>query len=518
MKKKTHILFFTLLLLCSITSTAQQVTFEQVYNIDNRGGIARSLLQTHDGGYILSGYSGGMFDLDYTIVKTDSLGEMEWWHHFGGESSLLESVTHTMDSCFIAAGNTNFNADGSFQEDAALIKYNIQGDTLWYKLYGENECTYPCSDPLEKYYADSFYDVISTSDSCILAVGGSSSYTPYSHSYLPWLVKTDLDGNIIWEWHFPDVIDPNFDNNIVYLTKVIETPEGDYVAIGYEEDPLEGMKTSSTRYGLIMKFSKNGEIMWYREWDEEFLTVFNDVLVAEDGSFYVAASARYTSDDEGPNANKWISMLVHLDENGHKIDYKTIDIGFKVYLKSILMNSNQQIIGLLNVLPYEDLSIEPDALLIAYNYDDYSVEWMQSIGRDSTNDNVRDLIQTTDGGYAFCGSTKIPIGTGAWLVKTDSLGQGNFDAGWEPNAVFTNKTGKLSIYPNPARTEIYVTIPNFSGTANISMYNTHGQLVKSTLLNENAQKIRVSDLPSGMYLIKAQTDNNCYTNKLLIQN
>ena len=211
-------------------------------------------------------------------------------------------------------------------------------------------------------------------------------------------------------------------------------------------------------------------------------------------------------------------MLVHLDENGHKIDYKTIDIGFKVYLKSILMNSNQQIIGLLNVLPYEDLSIEPDALLIAYNYNDYSVDWMQSIGRASTNDNVRDLIQTADGGYAFCGSTDIPIGRGAWLVKTDSLGQGNYDAGWEPNAILTNKTGRLSIYPNPGRTEIYVTIPKFSGTANISMYNVHGQLVKSMVLNENAQKIRVSDLPAGMYLMKAHTGNKLYTNKLIIQN
>src|SRR6056297_1059653 len=113
MKKITHTLFFMLLLLISFISTAQQVTFEQVYNIDNRGGIARGLLQTHDGGYVLAGYSGGMFDLDYTTLKTDSLGEMEWWHHFGGESSLLESITHTMDTCFIAAGNTNYNADGS---------------------------------------------------------------------------------------------------------------------------------------------------------------------------------------------------------------------------------------------------------------------------------------------------------------------------------------------------------------------------------------------------------------------
>jgi hypothetical protein len=507
-----------LLILISFTGTAQQVTFEQVYNIDNRGGNGYGLIQANDGGYVITGASGGMFDIDYTLIKTDSLGEMEWSHHFGGETSRSRSIIQTPDSCFLVSGHTNYNSNGSFQEDASLIKYNMHGDTLWYKLYGESECTYPCSDPLESYYADYFYDVISTSDSCILAVGGSSSYTPYSHSYLPWLVKTDLDGNIIWEWHFPDVIDPNFDNNIVYLTKVIETPEGDYVAIGYEEDPLEGMKTSSTRYGLIMKFSKNGEIMWYREWDEHYLTNFMDISIADDGTFYIGATAQNCSDVENPNCDKWISIIVHLDEYGHKINHIIKDIGYDTHFQSIIMDC-EKLTCFYVVQPFNDDELwYPDTFIEQYDVNDFSVNFSHSIGRDSTQDMGRHAIQTTDGGYAFCGSTDISIGVGAWLVKTDSLGQGNFDAGWEPNAVFTNKTGELSLYPNPARTEIYVTIPNFSGTANISIYNTHGQLVKSMVLNENAQKIRVSDLPSGMYLIKAQTDNNCYTNKLLIQN
>ena len=67
----------------------------------------------------------------------------------------------------------------------------------------------------------------------------------------------------------------------------------------------------------------------------------------------------------------------------------------------------------------------------------------------------------------------------------------------------------LKIYPNPATTHLSIGVD----AASVSIYNTVGQEVYSTINYLKETPINVEELNSGMYIIRA--DNN--TQKLIIR-
>jgi hypothetical protein len=75
-----------------------------------------AVVQTFDGGYIVSGYttSYGAGDWDFYLVRTDDLGESLWTATYGGLSTdECRSITQTNDGGFVATGNTGSFGAGS---------------------------------------------------------------------------------------------------------------------------------------------------------------------------------------------------------------------------------------------------------------------------------------------------------------------------------------------------------------------------------------------------------------------
>ena len=140
MKKIIGIFICTLLIITAIPITGQ-VT-ESIISKDNDeinpllegnkwmktfGGFnvdaGRSVLQTTDGGYIVSGWtlSFGAGDADVYIVKTDASGNQQWQETFGGSSvDAAGKVKQTADGGYIMAGRTQSYGAGGW--DACLIK------------------------------------------------------------------------------------------------------------------------------------------------------------------------------------------------------------------------------------------------------------------------------------------------------------------------------------------------------------------------------------------------------------
>lgn len=97
----------------------------------------KSVQQTYDGGYILTGYteSYGAGDKDFWLIKTDSNGIMEWDKTFGGSyEERGESVCQTNDSGYIITGNTESYGNGN--SDVYIVRTDIDGDTIWTSTYG----------------------------------------------------------------------------------------------------------------------------------------------------------------------------------------------------------------------------------------------------------------------------------------------------------------------------------------------------------------------------------------------
>jgi len=89
----------------------------------------RSLIQTSDGGYAITGYtkSFGAGDYDVYVVKLDAKGNLQWTKTIGGpESEIGNSLIQTSDGGYAIAGFTkSFGAGG---DDVYVVKLDKNGD------------------------------------------------------------------------------------------------------------------------------------------------------------------------------------------------------------------------------------------------------------------------------------------------------------------------------------------------------------------------------------------------------
>ena len=113
-----------------------QIIFQKSYG-GSLSEYSSAVRQTSDGGYIMAGttssYTAGSFDI--YVVKTDSLGNVEWTKSFGGSGSdQAASIEEASDSGYLIIGNTtSFGAGGN---DMYVIKIDPSGNMLWSKTYG----------------------------------------------------------------------------------------------------------------------------------------------------------------------------------------------------------------------------------------------------------------------------------------------------------------------------------------------------------------------------------------------
>jgi regulation of enolase protein 1 (concanavalin A-like superfamily) len=126
-----------------------QKTFGKVYTADD----GFSVQQTIDGGFIIAGSTdtyvqwprAGQYRSDVYIIKTDSIGNLQWQKTFGGNyNDSGRSIQQTSDGGYIVAGVTcSFGAGGG---DVYLIK--LSAEFCQYELFGDvnNDCKFDFYD------------------------------------------------------------------------------------------------------------------------------------------------------------------------------------------------------------------------------------------------------------------------------------------------------------------------------------------------------------------------------------
>lgn len=99
----------------------------------------------------------------------------------------------------------------------------------------------------------------------------------------------------------------------------------------------------------------------------------------------------------------------------------------------------------------------------------------------------------------------------------------NFNRG-SLNATFTTTLGvndvslndEILVYPNPTSGELY--IKTKTNLSKINVYNQIGALVKTILIKDNSNevKVNVNDLPKALYLFELQNDSEKTWKKILV--
>lgn len=210
----------------------------------NDNDILGSVIQTVDGGYLLVGYSrsgpsGDKTTLsngveDYWIVKTDSQGSIQWQRSFGyGAQDLLYAVQQTAEGGYILGGSNN--SAGHYW----IIKTDTGGNTQWQKTFGGSgaEILYSIQQTTDRGY---ILGGISTSN-----ISGHKTENNWDTICNPnctpdfWIVKTDSVGNLQWE---NTIGGSSWD----YIFSIQQTNDGGYILGGHSSSNLSGDKTENT--------------------------------------------------------------------------------------------------------------------------------------------------------------------------------------------------------------------------------------------------------------------------------
>jgi hypothetical protein len=156
--------------------------WSQTHGIAYNENVGRSIQQTSDGGYIIAGYTGYTYHIDGYVVKTDGEGNISWTSLFGNFDYYdnLQGASQTSDGGYIAVGWTSSYGAGS--ADVWLIKMNSAGVEEWNHTFGGTSL-------------DGGNHVQQTTDGGFIITGVIESSGGNSDLLL---LKTDMNGNEEW--------------------------------------------------------------------------------------------------------------------------------------------------------------------------------------------------------------------------------------------------------------------------------------------------------------------------------
>ena len=144
-----------------------------------------SVQQTKEGGYIIVGSSilyGVDTHSDVYLIKTYADGTENWTKKLGGaDDDVGYSVQQTSDGGYIIAGETF--SFGAGKSDVYLIKRNSDGNEEWSKTFGGSDY-------------EAGYSVQQTSDGGYIVAGYTGPYAYEGDDF--YLIKTDANGTKEW--------------------------------------------------------------------------------------------------------------------------------------------------------------------------------------------------------------------------------------------------------------------------------------------------------------------------------
>ena len=243
--------------------------------------MARSVLQSTDGGYILTGMTNsfGVEEYDAWLIRTDSEGNEIWNRTIRGKGSDEgEAVQPTADGGYIIAGWT---MSSSSNDEAWLIKTDSKGNEVWSKTFGGDDL-------------DRVWSIQPTTDGGYVLSGVKTT----AGNQDAWLLKTDSEGNEVWNRTFSGSVQ-----------SAQPTMDGGYILVG----------------SWLIKTDSEGNEIWNRSfgWTNAFAM---SVQSTTDGC-YILAGWRDPTDDswmsgiEQPSADETVAIdMIPYDAWLQKVD------------------------------------------------------------------------------------------------------------------------------------------------------------------------------------------------------
>ncbi len=322
---------------------------------------------TKDGGYITVGetWSTDIEGIenkgsgDALIVKYDKDGNILWQKSWGGnDNDGFDDVVITEDGGFIAVGYfRSTDVEGMTHKgastDAIIVKYDKDGNMLWEKNWGGSG-------------NESFDSLLLTKDDGVIAVGESTSTyiedMPNKGEFDGIMVKYDKDGNMLYQKNMrtaQNVVPPYY---LVLLT---------------EDDGVVALGQSTDYDVIIVKYDKDGNILWEKSWGGNDWDGLSSVPLMQDGGFIAVMNTSSTDIEGITNKGDYDIVFVKYDKEGNMLWQKNWGMDFAVELSPVFLTEDVGILAIENLYSLDNSEIISSAVVkysIEYNLEMVAME------------------------------------------------------------------------------------------------------------------------------------------------
>ena len=293
---------------------------------DDRGS---SLIETSDGGYALLGYSDSSDgdvssnngNRDFWLVKINASGVLSWQKSFGYEGvDEGVSIIETSDNHLMLSGVLDVTASGGEGNQGRFstkhaggdywsIKITPTGDIVWSRFYGGS-------------FTDSPTGISETLIGGFISVGGSDSndvdISNNKGSYDFWVVKSDRNGDIVWEKSFGG-------SEIDEARGIVSSGDGNHVIVGDTRSIEQDVSLNNGAADLwLIKISGDGDILWNSSIGGSNFDVGRSIDLTFDGGFIIAGSSRSSNGDVLQNQGQNDAWIVKINTFGELLWETTV--------------------------------------------------------------------------------------------------------------------------------------------------------------------------------------------------
>lgn len=239
-------------------------------------------------------------------MKLYQNGEIQWNKTFGGSGSESgRSIIQTTDGAYVLTGYTSSN-DGDFSgmnkgsSDIFVMNLSQNGEIQWNKTFGGS-------------MGEDGSSIVQTTDGGYVLTGTTRSNDGdfsgmHKYSHFSFVMKLSQNGEI--QWNKP--INESFR---VSGNSIIQTTDGGYVLTGSSDSNSNFPEIAQI---LVMKFSQNGEIQWNKTFGGSGGDWGNSIIQTTNGG-YVLTGITHSNNGDFSGLNKGTSgiFVIFLDGNGN---------------------------------------------------------------------------------------------------------------------------------------------------------------------------------------------------------
>jgi len=304
------------------------------------------IIETADGGFMIVGvtiatsgdFTSNGSSFNGLMIKLSSTGEKVWAKTFGGSyTDYLWDVVQTADNGYIAVGYTS-SSDGDIQgfqgiNDGWIIKVDSNGNKLWSKTFGGTS-------------GDFLYGIVKTSDDGYVAAGKTYSTGGDildSHGkWDGWIIKINSIGEKVWSKCFGG-------SSTDYLNSIATTSDGGFIAVGETESNDGDLSGNHGQWdGWIIKINSTGQKVWAETYGESGKDYLTDVIQTSDGGYMASGYTLSTDGIFSDNHGGQDAWIVKINSTGNKTWSKCFGGTAEDRFKGIIKTSDNSYVAVGN--------------------------------------------------------------------------------------------------------------------------------------------------------------------------